>query len=63
MRNIIGIFAVVLLFVSVILLIITGGILDAPHAPIMDAIPYAIATVVTMTAGGILANLHERGRV
>lgn len=63
MRNLLGIIAAILIFASVLLMIITGGILDTPHSPISAAMPYAIATVITMVAGGIMANLYERGRV
>lgn len=62
MRNIIGILGVVFLFAGAILLLITCGILDAPHAPIGPAIPYAIAAIAVTGVSGILINLYERGR-
>lgn len=65
MRNIVGIMAVVLLFVGVALLMVTCGILDTPHTSASMAIPYAIATVAVSSVGAILANLYEgrRGNV
>lgn len=62
MRNILAYLAGGLILASFVGLVITGGLLDAPHSPIMPGALAGLASVCTLAAGGLLAQIYERGR-
>lgn len=63
MRNLIAFIAGGLMFVGLFLLLLFGGMLDTPGAPIGPAVCMGVAAISTMGAGAALANLYERGRI
>lgn len=62
MRNIIGYVAVGLIIVGFFLLLVTGGMLDAPNASIGPAALVGVLAVSVFGLGTWMANYYERGR-
>lgn len=62
MRNLVGILGAALILLGLAMLVVTGGMLDTPHSPIGPALLMGIATMAVFYAGGLLAQIYERGR-
>lgn len=62
MRNIIGIAGAALILIGFVCMVITGGMLDAPSAPIGPAALMGVVTVCIFGAGAVLTKIYEGGR-
>ena len=63
MRNLIAIIAAILLLAGAVALLMCCGMLDTPGYPIGPAIVMGIISIALSGAGGLLANLYERGKI